>query len=165
LSGGDLRSIGKYYSIVAKVKTQEAFDELFKCMHYPDRVVVMRTADCVEKITATIPAYLEDHKREILELSKSSVDKELVWHLAQIIPRLNLAGGDFKKAWNILCRWALDKSGSRIVRVNSIAGLCDLAQGRVSEMNKLTKILAELEQENIPSLTARIKRLKKNLNS
>ena len=116
LSGGDLRSIGQNNSIIAKVKTQSDFDELFKCMHYPDRLVVMRTADCVEKITAISPAYLANHKKEILELSQSSVDKELIWHLAQMIPRLNLAGSDFSRAWNILGRWALDKSGSRIVR-------------------------------------------------
>ena len=163
LLGGDLRSIGKSNSVIPKIKTQADFDELFKYLHYPDRIVVMRAADCVEKISSANPGYLTKHKKEILELSRASVDKELVWHLAQIIPRLDLTGSDLKEGWNVLQQWALDKSGSRIVRTNSIEGLFHLARGRRSAMNNLIDIWSKVEQENVPSLNARIKKIRKQL--
>jgi hypothetical protein len=163
LSGGDLRSIGRSNSVISKIKTQADFDELFKYLHYQDRIVVMRAADCIEKISAVNPEYLTKHTKEILELSRASVDKELVWHLAQIIPRLDLTGSDLKKGWNVLQQWALDKSGSRIARTNSVEGLFHLARGRRSAMNSLLDIWSKVEQENVPSLNARIKKMQKKL--
>ena len=160
LSGGDLRSIGKSNSVAAKVKTQKDFDDLFKCLYHHDRIVVMRAADCIEKITSAKATYLTKYKMEILDLSRTSTDKELVWHLAQLIPRLNLNGNDFKEAWKILSRWALDKSCSRIVRVNSLEALSHLVQRNDSALKQFSDILSELEQEKIPSIKARIKRIK-----
>ena len=72
LSGGDLRSIGMSNSVIPKIKTQQDFDELFRCLHHQDRIVVMRAADCIEKISATNPTYLTKYKKEIFDLSRTS---------------------------------------------------------------------------------------------
>lgn len=77
LSGGDLRSIGKSNSIVPKVKNQNDFDELFKCLFHKDRIVVMRAADAIEKITVSNPLYLIKHKKKIIELPISLRTKNL----------------------------------------------------------------------------------------
>jgi hypothetical protein len=165
LSGGDLRSIGKSDSVIPKINTQQDFDELFKCLYHHDRIVVMRAADCIEKITATNPVYVTKHKKEIFDLSRTSTNKELVWHLAQLIPRLNLNGNDLKEAWNILCQWALDKSCSRIVRVNALESLSHLAHGKSSVLKRFNGILSELEEEKVPSINARIRKIRKQMNS
>jgi hypothetical protein len=160
LSGGDLRSIGMSNSVIPKIKTQQDFDELFRCLHHHDRIVVMRAADCIEKITATSPTYLTKYKKEIFDLSSASRDKELVWHLAQLIPRLTLNGNDFKDACTILYQWAVDKSCSRIVRANALESLSHLVRGKSSALKKFNGILSELEQENIPSISARIRKIR-----
>ncbi len=78
VAGGDLRSIGKSNFIVGSIHHQKDFDILYKCLSHPDRKVVMRTADAIEKITTVHPFYLAKHKSAILRLcAKSEVNKEL----------------------------------------------------------------------------------------
>ena len=90
LAGGDLRSTGKSSVILKKVKNQKTFDGLFTLLFHPDRVIVMRAADVIEKISRREPLFLEKHKAEILNLSQSPVSIEVKWHLAQLLPRIHL---------------------------------------------------------------------------
>lgn len=57
LSGGDLRSIGRADAIAKDVQTQHQFDELFEALFHNDRLIVMRAADAIEKITRGKPEY------------------------------------------------------------------------------------------------------------
>lgn len=159
LSGGDLRSIGKSNSIVLKVQDQKYFDELFKCLFHKDRLVVMRAADAIEKITVQHPAYLSKYKNVILELCNAAKNKELKWHLALLIPRLNLSGKEIETVWQILSGWVSDKKESKIVRVSSIQALYEITLKCQRFTKAFRMLLAELEKENIPSINARLKRL------
>ncbi|KAB1158131.1 hypothetical protein [Flavobacterium luteum] len=160
LSGGDLRSIGKSNSVILKIQTQDDFDELFKCLFHNDRHVVMRAADAIEKITSNNQEYLTNHKKEILDLCDVSIDKELKWHLALLIPRLHLSSEEFGRSWNTLTNWAKDKTNSRIVRVNSIQALFEMKQRENELENDFNLTLTEVETEKIPSINARIRKLK-----
>ena len=160
LSGGDLRSIGKSNEAVQLIRDQKSFDKLFGCLFHNDRLVVMRTADAIEKITIEHPEYLLIHKKKILELCLSAKNKELKWHLALLLPRTELNGKDLSKAMSILKQWAMDKEESRIVRVNSVQGLFELSQKHKNFTNEIKALFQELGKENIPSLKARIKKLK-----
>lgn len=160
LSGGDLRSIGKGHSVILTIQNQNDFDELFKCLFHQDRIVVMRVADAIEKITINHRTFLKTHKNEILALSDSSNDKELKWHLALLIPRLPLDSKEFSKAWNTLSIWAMDKTNSRIVRVNSIQSLFEMKEQKRELEKDYNSILSQIEMENIPSINARIRKLK-----
>ena len=160
LSGGDLRSIGKSKSVIAEIKNQKDFDELFEYLFHIDRIIVMRSVDAIEKITIDKPNYLKKHKKNIFELLNIANDKELQWHLALLIPRLNLDYNEFEKAWNKLTYWAKDKTNSRIVRVNSIQALFELMKQQKGLEKDFSLTLSELEKENIPSINARIRKLK-----
>jgi hypothetical protein len=123
----------------------------------------MRTADIIEKVTIHNPQFLAKHKIEIIELCKRASNKELKWHLALLISRLHFDTIEFGKAWNILTSWAKDKSNSRIVRVNSIQALFELMkQGSESEKD-FRVTLMELEKENVPSINARIRKIRKQV--
>lgn len=161
LSGGDLRSIGKSNAVIDKIRSQKDFDDLFEYLFHADRIIVMRAADAIEKITVNNPKYLSRHKKKVLGLSNVAKDKELKWHLALLMCRLELDENEFAQVWHILTAWARDKNNSRIVRVNSIQGLFDLKSQRNELEKDLALTLAELEKENVPSLNARMKRLKK----
>ena len=158
LTGGDLRSIGKSNAIVLKVQNQDYFDELFKCLFHKDRLVVMRAADAIEKITLQHPAYLSKYKNVLLELCDAAKNKELKWHLALLIPRLNLSGKEIEIVWRILSGWVSDKEESKIVRVNSIQALYDLAGKETKYVKDLQTLLFKIQKENVPSLNARIKK-------
>ncbi len=160
LSGSDLRSIGKSNSIVSKIQNQIDFNALFEYLFHKDRIIVMRTADAIEKITIDNPKYLTNHKKKIIELCNIAKDKELKWHLALLIPRLTLDSKELGTTWNTLTMWAKDKTNSRIVRVNAIQGLFELMKHENELEKDFVLTLSELEKENIPSINARIRKLK-----
>jgi hypothetical protein len=54
LKEGDLRTVGKVKEVIAEIKDQQAFDQLFKGLYSDDRKVIMRTADAIEKITSIV---------------------------------------------------------------------------------------------------------------
>ena len=119
LSGGDLRSIGESNSLLPLIKTQTDFDDLFSLLFHEDRVIVMRAADCIEKVTRNNTSFLLPYKTDLLSLSQSATDKELMWHLAQIFPRITLNKDELNTIWNVLKAWVLNEKGSKIVRVNA----------------------------------------------
>ena len=163
LSGGDLRSLGVSNLVITKIKNQNTFDELFKYLFHEDRLVVMRAADTIEKITNRNPQFLTKHKEEIIELCDIAKNKELKWHLALLIPRLHLDNKEFGYAWNTLSNWAMDIANSRIVRVNSIQGLFEMMKQKGELEKDFSLTLSELEKEDIPSINARIRKLKKTI--
>jgi len=162
LSGGDLRSIGGANAIAKQVQSQHQFDELFEALFHNDRLIVMRAADVVEKITQNKPDYLKSHKKSLLRLLKDAKDKELKWHLVLLISRLQLTKPELGKVWEILSNWVLDSNESRIVRVNSIQALFDLSQQVPELMEDFELKITQLEREEIPSIKARIRKLKKH---
>lgn len=161
LSGGDLRSIGQSNAAVKQIHSQEDFDELFKCLYSSDRLIAMRAADCIEKITFDKPIYLNSHKKQILDLAETAENKEVVWHLAQLLPRLNLTRRRLEFAWSLLSRWVSDETASRIVRVNSLQSLYDLSRQHSIMRKRFNGLLSRIEMEKVPSLNARIKKIKK----
>jgi hypothetical protein len=169
LKGGDLRSIGNSNIIVSNITNQSEFDALFECLFDSDRRVVMRAADAVEKITITHPEYLESHKKQLFQLFQTSNDIELKWHLAQLMPRLmlrlKLSEDETGQVWDRLTQWALDKSGSRIVRVNSTQALFDIQKQYTDLRKDFTDTLSKLDRENIPGIVARIKNIRKQMKS
>ncbi|HTB30784.1 MAG TPA: hypothetical protein VK808_02090 [Bacteroidia bacterium] len=169
LKGGDLRSLGNTQVVISEITNQQKFDGLFNELFNKERIVAMRAADAIEKITITHPKYLDSHKNKLLELFQKANHIELKWHLAQLIPRLicriKSSEEETGLVWNKLTQWALDNSGSRIVRVNSIQALFDI-QSQYPELRKdFTDTLSKLDRLPIPSIVARIKKLRKQMKS
>lgn len=163
LSGNDLRSIGKVSEIIALVRQQGDFDELFTFMAHPERPIRMRAADAVEKISLDHPEYLQDHVAELFDLCKTAVDKEFKWHLALLLSRPVFSKSEANRAWTILMEWARDKTSSRITRVNALEGLYRLCRTETHRLPQFKKLLDKLTNENIPSLNARIRKIRGRL--
>jgi hypothetical protein len=157
LSGGDRRSIGKSNAVVNAVRKQQDFDTLFDCLYHNDRLVIMRAADAIEKITIRHPEYLVRHKEQIFSLCHSEFHIELLWHLALLLPRLPLNEDEFGIAWDILNQWARDKNNSRVVRVNAIQALFDLLPQNMELKKDYELLLDEIYGQSIASLAARIR--------
>ena len=159
LSGGDLRSIGKSNDAVVKVRNEDDFDELFKCLFYNDRIVRMRAADAIEKITLKYPSYLLKHKGSLMDLCCTVMDKELKRHIALLIPRLNLSEKEKEIVWQTLSGWALNTKESKMVRASSIQAVYEIAESDHFYINGFELITDKIKKEHIPSLNARIKKL------
>lgn len=159
LLGGDLRSISKVSEIVKTVDNQQSFDKLVVFLSSSDRLLQMRSIDAIEKITVNYPEFLIPHKNTFLELSKQKQTIEFKWHLAQLLPRLPLNQAELTQLFETLKNWALTTTESKIVRVNSIQALYDITSKLLDKQEEFQQILTDIQQENIPSLNARIKKL------
>ncbi len=91
LEGGDRRSIGRADELVTEVLDKPALiGELFEGMLGDDPILRMRCADALEKITANHPEYLKPYKATLLQQVALIDQQEVRWHVAQMLPRLDL---------------------------------------------------------------------------
>ena len=159
LEGTDLRSIGKNSDILPLINSQNDFDDLFAYLFDDNRAVRMKAIDIIEKITAKDEKYLKKHKGKIIKLCSSDENIEFKWHLAQLLPRLELKTDEVKSIWQILKQWVLDKSESKIVRVNSLQSLSIFKEKYKLYEAEYLKIIQILKKENVASINARMKKL------
>jgi hypothetical protein len=157
LTGGDLRSLGQSKKLINLIQNQKDFDSLFKYLLNPERLTAMRAADVIEKITVEGCSYLRKHKKALLKLCKTATHKELKWHLALLVVRLELKSDELAIIFKQLTLWVLDKQESRIVRVNSLQALYDLSSKYQKVQLEFEGIISELKKQNIPSLNSRIR--------
>ena len=161
LLGSDLRSIARSDDVVRAVEDQDDFDALFNLLLHHERLLVMRAADAIEKITLTRPAFLAVHKRQLLKLLKSAIHKELQWHLAILITRIDLSPPELKEVWDILNYWLHNPNESKIVRVNALQGLYELYKKHPDLGDAFRQIMEVIQHVRIPSLQARIRKIRK----
>lgn len=160
LAGGDLRSIGNANEIATQTTSQPLFDDLFDLVFHKDRLIAMRAADAIEKITVTSPQYLKRHKNALLGLLLHGHNIEVKWHVALLVSRIKWTKTELKQAWDKLKEWALTTGESRIVRVNAIQALYNLLpQCNSLAPAELLQLVETVSRENIPSVKARLKRL------
>lgn len=161
LLGGDLRRLRGSNRVAEAVNDQRSFDELFSYIFHHERPLVMRVADSVEKISRKHPEYLLPHKTQLLALIHSADHQELKWHIAQLLPRLPLSDTELESVWNTLAYWARNVNESKIVRVNALQGLHDLALLHPDHAEKFNRVVAAVEHEPVPSIQARLRKLRK----
>ena len=126
LTGGDRRSIGRVQEVVAEVLREPSlFGEVFYGMLSDDPLISMRAADAIEKITAQHPDYLQPYKDVLITQVASRNQQEVRWHVAQLIPRLQLDQHERDLLFEVLRTYLSDPSA--IVKTFSLQALADLA--------------------------------------
>ncbi|HME07472.1 MAG TPA: hypothetical protein VKG25_10490 [Bryobacteraceae bacterium] len=162
LKGGDLRSIGRSGDAVTTVaKNPALFADLISGMFDKDRLVRMRAADAVEKATRAHPEWLQPWKRPLLETVSGLEDKELRWHIAQLLPRLKLTPGERAAAVGILMGYLEDKSS--IVKTFSMQALADLAAQDEQLLQQVQPLIERLTRTGTPAMKSRGRKLLKQL--
>ncbi|ALM07778.1 hypothetical protein SB49_08195 [Sediminicola sp. YIK13] len=159
LKGGDLRSNAKAKELATLIETQYDFNALFHFLHSKDRLLIMRAADVLEKISRGHPNYLWPHQRDILHFLKTAKHKEFKWHLAQMVGRLPLTPIQRLEVSDVLTSWVTDSSESKIVRVNALQALYDINKQYHEREGEIQELIRNLKKEKIPSLISRIRKL------
>lgn len=155
LQGDDLRSIGRADEVAKIVLSKPKLVEtLVKGLYSDSPVLRARCADALEKVAAKSPEYVEPFKKELLTDISKVDQQEIKWHVALIVPRLNLSSSECKQAENIFLKW-LKSDKSNIVRVCSLQALFDLSTGDKKRRVLVRKKLEELLQTGSPSLRSR----------
>lgn len=155
LKGNDLRSIGKANEVVDLITSDpELFDEVFEGIFHEDKVIRARCADAVEKVAKKFPEYVQRKKAVILKNLNSFKQKEVIWHIAQILGYIKLTGKETDKIFIHLIRW-LNSSDSIIVKVSCMQTLAEFAR---RDAKLLKAVRDEIEKQMIsgaPAVKAR----------
>ena len=162
LQGGDRRSIGRANEVVRQVlRTPSLLAELFRGMRSGDPVLRMRAADAAEKVTAQRPDLLQPFKRSLLRTIAKIDQQEVRWHVAQMIPRLNLTPTERVRAAGILFAYLSLKS--KIVRTFALQALASLAYHDPTLRQRVIKTLRDVVKTGSPALKARGRKLLEQL--
>jgi hypothetical protein len=162
LKGADRRSIGRSNEAVALVlREPRRFPELIGLLWSDDPLVRMRAADAAEKVTVKRPELLRPHKRELLGLLAEAEQIELRWHLAAMVPRLELSASERQRATAALQHYLEDRSS--IVKTFAMQGLVDLARHDPSLRETAKQTLEEALRTGTPAMKARARNVLKGL--
>ena len=164
LEGGDRRSIGRVGEVVADVLADPPlFDPLFRGMLSDDPIIRMRSADAVEKITLDHPQYLQPFKTDLIQRVARSEQQEVRWHVAQMLPRLDLDGDEHRAVVGILLGYLEDQS--KIVKTFSMQALADLAETDLELRHQVIPLLEDLVETGSPAMRSRGRKLLRKLSS
>lgn len=158
LAGGDRRSIGKANHVVRRVLlSPDRFTEIVGGLSHEDPLIRMRCADVAEKISRARPEWLAAHKLELLELAKQLTEKELRWHIAQMLPRLRLTPAQRRAAVALMFEYLKDES--RIVKTCAMQALVDFAAGDTKLGLSLIPLIRALCTTGTPAVRSRARKL------
>jgi len=162
LKGADRRSIGRANEAAAFVlREPRRFPELIGLLWSEDLVLRMRAADAAEKVSVTRPELLGRHKRELLGLLAEADQIELRWHLASMVPRLELTTPERQRAAAALLHYLEDRSS--IVKTFAMQALVDLAERDPTLRVTAKQTLEEALRTGTPAMKARARKLLKGL--
>ena len=126
LRGGDARTLKGVTRVVDDVLNEPArFEEVLRAMEHDDEVVRMRAGDAAEKISRVRPELLQPHKALLMSAAAAARQPSLRWHVAQMLPRLELDAAERRAAVAVLKRYLDDRSA--IVKTSAMQALADLA--------------------------------------
>ena len=163
LTGEDRRSIGRSNQIVKQILARpEKFSQLFAGLLNKDYLVRMRAADAIEKITLRNPGLLQPYKRQLLEFAGREKEKEVRWHMAQLLPRLELSKAQRAVALDILFDYLRDSSS--IVKTFAMQAIADLARRDEALAAKILPMIRELTEIGTPAMRARGRKILRHLN-
>jgi hypothetical protein len=158
LKGGDRRSVGCAERVAEMVRRNpRLFPKLIAGLWYTNPVVRMRAADAVEKVTRENSELLLTHKKELLSLLAEERQQEVRWHLAVMVPRLELNAKESQFAVASLQGYLQDHSS--IVRTFALQGLADLARSDAGICAGVVELLRETTRKGTPAMKARSRKL------
>jgi hypothetical protein len=151
-------SVGRAEEVAALVLAQpEKFSRLMECLWDRDPGVVNRAAHALERVTRdAMPVFgpiLDSWKTSLLGLLPQATENKLRWHLALIVPRLELDRQECRRTAAALRSWLQD--GSSIVKTMAMQGLVDLTHQDASLLPEVLDLLRILSRSGTPAMRAR----------
>lgn len=129
------------------------------CMTNRHRGLAMRAADSLEKFSLSHATKLQPFTDSLIEILQHQSQKEVRWHLAQILPRLKLSDEQLQIAMKV---WVEDfyQSPSNILQVMSLQAVHDIAGVYAPAGKKLNQLLDDALEKGAPAIKARARRLR-----
>jgi hypothetical protein len=115
-------------------------------------------ADQLEQLSRREPAELYPYRDVVLKIVSVTEQPGVQWHLALMLPRLNLTFDQATNAAAVLSRW-LDTSPSSIVKADCLTALSGLAHQYRELMDQTKYLLAKALKYGSPAERARVRNL------
>lgn len=163
LNEGDKRTVKNVDEAVQLlVSSPSMIVDLLEIIQSEPEAVSMRAADCLEKYSRRNTQQLEEHADTLMHILEKVSQKEVRWHLAQILPRLKLSAGHFNIASKI---WLHDyyNSSSSIVRTESLQALFNIRNDYPLISSELKVALVYGLDSKFPAVKARASLLFRDL--
>ena len=158
LTGGDRRSIGNANRVGALVLADtKLLAPLVRHMWASDPLVRMRAADALEKISIERALLLQPFLAELLGLADETLQPEVRWHLALMLPRLQLNRQQRLRAFARLREYLSDRSS--IVKTTALQGLLTLAGEDRVLVQEAEGYLQHALRAGTPAMKARARKL------
>ena len=122
-----------------------------------DAVIRMRAADALEKVSRSHADLVCRFAPLLLRLAANSGQQEVRWHLAQMMPRLQLSAKQRACCVHTLTAYLEDRSS--IVRTCALQALAELAVIDRRLRRTVNVMLLEARQHGSPAMRARAKRI------
>lgn len=164
LSGGDRRSLGRAPIVLKSLKNEKDLNQLFQLIHSNDRTVAMRAIDTLEKATRLNPSFLFTHGNDLVDFGRFTSNKEIKWHVAQLLPRITWSPSQYQRVFALLNYWTSNPNESKIVRANALEAMYDLCRQTTNKRVKVLfrNALRKAERNRVPSIAARARKIRKS---
>jgi len=106
-----------------------------------------------EKVTRRRRELLQPYKDDLLGLMAETQEQELRWHLAVLVPRLELNAWERQVAISSLHRYSEDRSS--IVRTFALQGLVDFVKNEPDIRSRVIDIVRQATRHGTPAMKAR----------
>lgn len=159
ISNGDKRSVAGVSQAVSLINMNpKLISELFSAISPNKEAVNMRALDTIEKATRDNFDLLLPYKNIILDKLLYQPQKEIRWHVVQLIPRLRLTKKERKQVVTILINDYLNDKSS-IVKKNTLQTLTELSIPDCMLASKIQPIIKQAIDTGTPAMAARCKKL------
>lgn len=156
--GGDRRSIRGVPEVVRRVLAEpRLFRDVVEGIGHSEPLIRMRAADAIEKISAKHPEYLRPYKAQVLRWAATVEQPQVRWHMAQLLPRLDMDARERRAAVEALNRYLTDESS--IVKTFAMQALADLAARDARLRARVVEQLRELTRTGTPAMKSRGRKL------
>lgn len=161
----DPRTLGRAKEATARVLTEPGqIDELFDGLASGEAILMTRSADVLERVTAASPELLQPYKREFLT-RVARLDHWIVRaHVCQMLPRLRLTRREREQAL-VLVQGFLDDRSSivKAVALDCLVQL-SLAPGFEAELAAVAALVDRCAARgDTPALRARARKMQRQL--
>ena len=163
LAGDDLRTKGDADAVAAEVlEDRLSLAALVETLCCDDPVVRSRSSHALLTISKQQPTLLTPHKRVLLDRLTEDEQQEVLWHVTQVAPRLELTEAEVSAAHRAFERlW--HKSESRFQRTFALQALADLAERYPEIVPTVRPLIEEGLRSDSPAVAARARKLFKRL--
>jgi hypothetical protein len=159
LAGPDRRSIGRSPLVVRRVLHSPALlPALVRGLSVKDPLVRMRAADALEKVAHHLPNSVQRYRTRILRVAEASNQPEVQWHMAQLLPRLELDSVQRAQARHLLRRYL--GCSSSIVQTMALDALVRLAPATRAGQAQVGRLLDAASTSAFAAVRARARRLR-----